>query len=286
MNLFNKTGFFKLKRNFAMVLLAFLCLNIMIPDSFALGEEKVYGEYCYHYGDNESLTQAKETCKKMALKKALESALLYVSSEIRINEAGLENMDIHSQALGCLEDVKILEERVKGNEICYRLQAVADVSLLEKKLEDIIRSAVIKPGKKIRIAFYNASIDEERHFSRDDTNPAPDAYVMVKDKYGNDVFRSGHYYLNQKKYGRLIKNRNNYNPDFEGANFSYVLDKDAFLSVQLYDWDGIEGRLGTGKSPDDPIGQPCRIDVGQPLGKRWIKGKDWKLEMEILESNE
>ena len=270
-----------------LILIAFttsLCLNVMISAGIAAKKETVSGEYCYQYGDDETLTEAKEKTKKMAMKRALESAMVYVSSDVKLNASGLESMDVHSLALGCLKDVKILEGRVRGREICYRIQAVADVSLLEEKLQDIIRSAVIKPDKKIRISFYNASIDEGQPFSQDDTNQAPDSYVLVKDEHGNDVFRSGHYLLNNKKYGRLFKNRNSYSPDFDGAYFSYVLDKDSYLMVQLYDWDGIEGLLGVGKSPDDPIGKPYRVDVGQPLGKRWVEGKGWKLEMEILES--
>ena len=279
------------KRRFSdfkkLILIAFttsLCLNVMISDGIAARKETVSGEYCYQYGDDEALTKAKEKTKKMAMKRALESAMVYVSSDIKLNATGLESMDVHSLTLGCLEDVKILEERIRGREICYRIQAVADVSLLEDKLQNIIRSAVIKPDKKIRISFYHASIDEGQSCSQDDTSHAPDSYVLVKDEHGNDVFRSGHFFLNNKKYGRLFKNRNNYGPDFDGAYFSYVFNKTSYLLVQLYDWDGIEGLLGASKSPDDPIGEPYRVDIGQPLGKRWVEGKGWKLEMEILES--
>jgi len=180
--------------------------------------------------------------------------------------------------------LKILEENVKDRTVYYRVQGNVNVDVMERELKKLIDNYRIKPKKTVRIAFYSAKIDEGLRYSKDDTNPAPDSFVMVKDRNGNIIFATGKQFLSEQKYTRLIKNRNNYRPYFEGAYFTYTFEKEDYLLIQLGDWDGIEGFLGRKKSPDDMIGTPFRLGVNFPLGKKWVGGKGWKLEMEVIDS--
>ena len=249
----------------------------------AADSELVVGEFYYTYGDNESLAQAKEMCEKNATRRALESAMIYVHSEIRVGVEGLKNLDVHALAAGCLKNVKLLEESVEDRTIYCRVQGIVDVADLEKKLWDAVSSQKIKPRRKVRISFYNASIDENQDYERDDTKSAPDAYVMVEDRHGNRIFDSGHSFLSRKMYKPLFKNRNNYNPRFDNVSFMYTFTEMDYLLIHLMDWDGLEGFMGRKNSPDDPIGSPFHVRLDYPLGKRWVMGKGWKLEMEIME---
>ncbi len=269
-----------ISKTMTLVMVLFLSCGIAYA---ATDSELVVGEFYYTYGDNESLAQAKEMCKKNATRRALESAMIYVHSEIRVGVEGLKNLDVHSLAAGCLKNVRLLEESVEGRTIYCRVQGNVDVADLEKRLRDAVSSQKIKPGRKVRISFYNASIDENQDYARDDTKSAPDTYVMVEDRHGNRIFDSGHYFLSRKMYKPLFKNRNNYNPRFDNVSFMYTFTEMDYLLIHLMDWDGLEGLFGRKNSQDDIIGGPFYVSIDSPLGKRWVGGKGWKLEMEIIE---
>jgi hypothetical protein len=243
--------------------------------------EVFFGEFSYTYGDNESLTQAKEICKRSALKNALESAMVYVSSEVRVNSGRLEKLDLYSLSEGCITNVTVLNERVEGRNIYCRIQGAVDLSLLDKRTQELLQKR-ISPGKKVSIAFHGGTI-QEGPYGKDDSNPAPDSYVLIKDNLGNTVFSTSHYFLDQRKIRRLLRNRNNYKPDLEGASFTYTFTSDSYLLVYLMDWDGCEGVLCSRRSPDDIIGKPYRMDINHPFGKHWVGAEEWRLEIDIAE---
>ncbi len=253
--------------------------------SAEVGTELVVGEFSYTYGDNETLTQAKEVCRKNAVRRAAEAAMVYISSKTRVNAGVLQSSDIFSLSEGCLTDLQTLQEAVNGREVYCRVQANVDVSSFEKRLEEVIEGYRIEPEKKVMISFYEANIDADAGYGADDfSKPAPDAYIEVKDKNGNRVFYSGECFLNKRKYLTLMTNRNNYNPDFKGVSFVYTFEKDDYLLIYFMDWDGIEGFMGSKKSDDDIIGQPFRLSCGYPLGKKLLEGKGWRVKMEVLEA--
>jgi hypothetical protein len=46
--------------------------------SAAFAQDKIRGTYSYTYGDSESLVEAKQTCKDLALREAIESYYVFV----------------------------------------------------------------------------------------------------------------------------------------------------------------------------------------------------------------
>lgn len=248
-------------------------------------QTQVVGEFSYHYGDNESLAQAKEICRIGALKNALESAMVFVSYEVRINASGIDTLDIHSFASGCLKKVESIKESVKGRAIFCRIKGIVDIPLMERRLKEYISSNRITPGEKIKIRFAHAVI-QEGSYSKDDSNPAPDAYLLVKDRYGNIVYASYTQFLRDRKYIRLLKNRNNYYPDFGGSSLEYTFYRNSYLEIYLMDWDGMEGFLGSRRSPDDIIGKPYRLSINDKLGKEFLKSDGWGIEVEIVKSED
>ena len=258
--------------------------NTSVINSFS-DQTKVMGEFRYTYGDNESLAQAKEICRRGALKNALESAMIFVSSDVRINTSGIDSLDIRSFALGAIKHVESIDESVNDRDVHCRIKGIVDIPLMEERLKDYLSANRITPGKKVKIKFAHAVV-EKGSYSRDDSNPAPDIYLLIKDKYGNIVYASDNQYLRNRKYIRLLENRNNYFPDFEDNSLEYTFARDNYLEIYLVDWDGMEGFLGSRQSKDDIIGKPYRLGVNHELGKRFLKAKGWGLEVEIVKSED
>lgn len=262
-----------------------LMLNLALPESAVAVVERVRGDFTYTYGDGESLEQAKEKCKKAAMKNALESAMVHVRSEIRVSARGLSDGSIHTITAGNLNDVEIMEERINGRTVYYSLEANVDTSALENSLARAIEANVISAGRPVRIAFYRARITDTSTCSRDDTiNSRPDSFIIVRDNRGNQRFWSTEGLRNESKYIQILKgNRNSTNPDFTGISFRYDFPGSDYLLVYLMDNDDAEGFMGVDKSPHDQIGPPFRLEPGQPKGRRILKTDAWELDVEIYD---
>jgi hypothetical protein len=142
------------------------------------------------------------------------------------------------------------------------------------------QSPLIEKGKEYRINFHSAEI-KPGAYSKDDSNPAPDSYVIVKDKNATILFNTGDVYNKQGNIGALLGNRNNYMPNFRGIGFNHTLSNGC-LSVFLMDWDGCEGLMCKNSSEDDVIGSDFKICIGDKIGKRWAKADGWQIEVEII----
>ena len=247
--------------------------------------EVVIGEYAYRFGDSESLKQARELCKSAAYRNVLESAMVFVKSDIRLTADGLSRLDVSSTSVGILKEPSMLEERSEDHQVYCRVRASVDIVQLEKMLLEAAAAGRINPARKYTIRFYAGEIRKGLEYSLDDSNPAPDAYILVRDQYGNEICNTGAQFMMKQQYGRLLKNRNNYNPNFEGTELRYTFSADSALYVHLVDWDGLEGFMGKRKSQDDIIGPPHVRTIDLPLGRKWIGNGVWRLEVEINQSD-
>lgn len=269
----------------AAALLVAAALIAADPSSAAgrMGKKSVIGSFTYRYGDSESLSQAKETCLKLALKRALESAMIYIHSDVRIDAGGLTEADIRSLAAGCLEDVEVLQERVQGRNVTYRLRAFVDPVQLEESIHKGIRQRPHRhTTRPVRIAFHDAHIAASSHYGADDTVASPDTYVVVKNRQGNVIFRTCHFFMENHLWDILLLNRDNYAPSFAGAWFQYTMADDDYLEVYLVDWDGIEGPFGLDASRDDMIGGTCRVTSKISPGRHTLKARGWQLTVEVF----
>jgi len=260
---------------------SFLTAVLFCTPAFAESKQ-VFGSFSYTYGDNETTSQAKEICRTNAARSALESALVYIKSEARVDLSGVQAIDIDSQASGCLRDIIIVEEKVDGRTVTCKLQAVVDLAELERTTMHFKEPGDTVSNRTVKFAFHSAKIAENLDYSKDGSNPAPDSYILITDRHGNAVFHTGVNFLNNMKYIQLIKNRNNYNPSFDGVGFTYTFRDGDYLVLRIMDWDGLEGFMGRKKSPDDPIGSEYGMFGSQALGKRTIIGRGWELELECM----
>ena len=134
-------------KSFSLILL--FCL------SCALGQANrtpIEGEYLHKYGDNESINQAKAFCKDMALRNAVESQQIFVSSISELKNFELTKDMIRSLSAGYIEDLKIVEERVDkiNNEIAPFRARYEELMANPKELEEILQMGADKARRHSR----------------------------------------------------------------------------------------------------------------------------------------
>lgn len=95
---------------------------------------EVSGEESYTYGDKESLLEAKQTTRNLAIRKAMETYQVFVDATSRVEDFQLMKDLIQTIASGYLHDLKFEETingrtvtvKVKGHVIPTEIKAVLD----------------------------------------------------------------------------------------------------------------------------------------------------------------
>ena len=128
------------------VLLICFQINILAQTSGSIIE----GEYLYKYGDSETLLEAKALCYNMALRNAVESNILFVSSTTDIKNYQIRNDIIQSLSAGYVYDLKIIEERIEksANEIFYKLKG----NIKPQEFKDAVKKVVKRKTGSTKIA--------------------------------------------------------------------------------------------------------------------------------------
>ena len=119
--------------------LLFIAMTIVILlVSFGLAQDTIQGMYSYTYGDSESLVDAKQTCRNLAVRDALESYYLFVESTTDVENFQLKDDLIRSITAGNVRDVTIVDQAVDGRTISMTVTGVVNPeeirSLVEKEI--------------------------------------------------------------------------------------------------------------------------------------------------------
>jgi len=271
-----------LQLHMLMVALIVLGQDIAVANA----EEKVFvKEYSYQASEKDSKISCRTNALAQVKRLLLEELGSYIESSTEVINLQLTREDIVSITSGTVK-TEIIDESWDGRQYWIKANLTADP---DEVLQSIRESrtistkepkGLIKRNKGYRISFYSADI-KPGPYGNDDSNPAPDAYIVVKDGKGNSIFNSGDVYLKQNNAGALLGNRNNYTPDFRGVGFNHTFSSDC-ISVLLMDWDGCEGFMCSKSSADDVIGSEFRICLGDKIGKRWAKSEGWQMEVQII----
>ncbi|MBT6471016.1 MAG: outer membrane protein assembly factor BamE [Candidatus Marinimicrobia bacterium] len=139
-----------------------LSLILLFCLSCALGQGRtlIEGEAEYNFSDRETLIEAKSLCYNMALRNAVESYQIFVSSMSDVRNMQLRNDIIQTLSTGYLEDLTVVDERIDKNNniIYYKLKAYIQPESFKKALKQEVarkvnfsRSAAITENDKIRI---------------------------------------------------------------------------------------------------------------------------------------
>ncbi len=94
-------------------------------------QDVIRGTYSYTYGDAESLVEARETCKDLALREAIESYSVYVESSTEVENFQVTEDIIQTLSAGYLKNVKIVEQTEEGRTITMTVEATVQSDEVE-----------------------------------------------------------------------------------------------------------------------------------------------------------
>lgn len=113
----------------------------LVSSSANADRAKIRGEYCYTYGDSESLLIAKDIAYAMALRQAIENYKTFVTSTSVVNKYQLKKDLVETIASGYLEEIKVAKQDIKGRTICTEVIAYVNPAavkrIIAKKVEKI-----------------------------------------------------------------------------------------------------------------------------------------------------
>jgi hypothetical protein len=274
-------------RSNSLIWLSILTL-LLIAGTANAGNTIFVKEYTYQASELDSKISCRENALTQVKRLLLEELGSYLESYTELKKYELTKDDLASLTSGFVK-TEIVDERWDGKSYWVKAKLTADPDEVEKSV-DLYRKNIskdskdhaqkIQAGKAYRISFFSASV-LPGSYGNDDTNPAPDSYILVKDlASGGTLFNTGDAYKKHKSVDALLGNRNNYSPNFQGIGFTHTINN--CILIVLMDWDGCEGFMCIKNSEDDIIGSEYKICPGDKIGKRWVKVEGWQLELEIV----
>ncbi len=124
----------------AVLIASFIILSSLI----GFADDTITGHYCYTYGDNESLKEAREITRALAVRNAIESYRAFITSASTVKNFQLTNDLVQIISSGYLRDIKTVEHKEEGRTICEEIRA----SISAQAIESIVKTEVRKRIKE------------------------------------------------------------------------------------------------------------------------------------------
>ncbi|MBN2416542.1 hypothetical protein JXO52_11910 [bacterium] len=110
-------------------------LLVLLPISSLLAQDTITGTYSYTYGDSESLVEARQTCKDLALREAIESYSVFVQSSTDVENYQLKSDIITTISGGNLKNVTVIDQKEEGRKITMTVSAEVDPEEIKALIE-------------------------------------------------------------------------------------------------------------------------------------------------------
>jgi hypothetical protein len=169
---------------------------LMTVAVIACGQDVVRGTYSYTYGDKESLVDAKQTCKNLAVKDAIESYYLYVESATQVENAVVKNDIIQSLAAGCLKNLKITDQKEEGRTLTMTVEAEVNPDEVKQLVENRRSAYAEKIAEKPEAAADTSKATKPVQTGTDD-------FAVLLSKYENRM-DSADRDFEQKRYDGVL----------------------------------------------------------------------------------
>lgn len=112
---------------------------LLILQAVLLSSAEITGEYSYIFGDSESLVDARNACKKLAVRNALEKFAIYIDSRSEIRNFTTEKDRIVSISEGIIRNLTVIEqdEYRQNNRIYMKVRGFVDEEQVLERLNSI-----------------------------------------------------------------------------------------------------------------------------------------------------
>jgi hypothetical protein len=116
-----------------------LLFSMILPSTFGFADDIIRGHSCYTYGDKESLLQAREITRSLAIRNAIESYRIFITSTGTVKNFQLTNDFIRWISAGYLKDIKVIEHTEEGRTICEKIECVVSPQEIENILKEYVK---------------------------------------------------------------------------------------------------------------------------------------------------
>jgi len=141
---------------------------------------KVTGDYTYVYGDSETLLEAKNICYSMAIREAIESNSIFISSTTVVTHSQLNDL-IQTISSGYLQELKVVEEKIEGRNVYYKVEAYVEPDVIKESIGREVKR--IKSGQDYKSIVRNDIIkvlSVKKQFRSDGDQVVSVVYKQVK----------------------------------------------------------------------------------------------------------
>ncbi|MBW1768899.1 MAG: AMIN domain-containing protein [Deltaproteobacteria bacterium] len=128
-----------------MKMILFLIMIIVLFPCTGLPQELIKGHYCYTYGHGESLEEARELTRTLAIRNAIETHIGFAEAFSASLDFKSTNDIIQIISSGYLMDIKVIDHAEEGKTICETIEAKIPIEVLKK----VVRMEVRKRSKKV-----------------------------------------------------------------------------------------------------------------------------------------
>ncbi len=115
-----------------------VALFVMLFLSISFAQDTIRGTYSYTYGDSESLVEARQTCKDLAIREAIESYYIFVQSSTEVENFQLKEDIVNTIAAGYLKNINIVDQKEEGRTITITIEATVDPDKIKEVVDTII----------------------------------------------------------------------------------------------------------------------------------------------------
>ncbi len=98
-------------------------------------EDIIVGYYCYTYGDNETLVQARKFAWNMSVRDAIERYGVFMSAISKAENFDLTDDLVQNMSILYLRDIQEFEHTEKGKTICYGIEATISPEDIKNAIE-------------------------------------------------------------------------------------------------------------------------------------------------------
>lgn len=198
-------------------MIKFYTYLLIIFSSIVVGQRvQIEGEAEYNFSDNETLIEAKALCYNMALRNAVESYQVFVSSMSDVQNMQLRNDIIQTLSTGYIENLTVVSEKIdkNNNTIYYKLKAHIQPEPFKKALKQEVkrRSNFAKPS----------AVTEGKYLTI--------LNIIERDREIIVVYKK------KAKYGRYFYDQCVFQEDYMTLEDNQCID---FIKIDYYDNDGI-----------------------------------------------
>jgi hypothetical protein len=129
-----------------------LLIGLWLCATASVTADVIHGTYSYTYGDRETLVDARQVCKDLALRDAIESYAVFVESSTEVDDFQLKEDAVQAISAGVLKNVKITNQQEQGRTVTISVEAEVTPEEVKSALDQRIAASKTPPADTVVVS--------------------------------------------------------------------------------------------------------------------------------------